>query len=1059
MLKLINIKKDYVTKGVPTVHALKGLTVNFRRNEFVAILGASGCGKTTLLNIIGGLDRYTSGDLLIEGRSTKDYTDRDWDTYRNHSIGFVFQSYNLIAHQTVLGNVELALTISGIKKEDRRARALKALETVGLQGMEKKKPNQLSGGQMQRVAIARALVNDPEILLADEPTGALDSETSIQIMDLLKEVASDRLVIMVTHNPELAEKYANRIITMKDGLITGDQNPYEGETKEELEVAKQHKNTDKGRKEKTSMSFPTATGLSFFNLLSKLKRTILISVAGSIGIIGVSSVLAVSNGVNVYVHHMQDDMLSRYPLEISETAVDYSALMSGLASMSEKELSEFDPTTEVGLDSMISYLISKYSDFTKVKTNDINDDLIYYIENMPDGNKYIDSINKIYGLDLTNNIFTTFKRDGNTPDKYMSLNGLTMMYTSELSTVEGFGEFSMFFDLFTDFMKQIPGEKDYILSQYDLIGENSKYPESANEIVLVVDENQTLTDLVYGQLGFYTEEDFLKISKKAIKIQEINDNESLSDEQKKEKIKALDNDPTYQYKTSFKIDDLINKKLLYQKQDDMWSYREMTNQILTFDELTYGYDEEGNPDPYNPRPFSGTLIYNEYTQTLEVEELNLNGVSIPSNLVTIKRAEGSTTSDTNPFVGKWDLTMSYGDYSISYLCVVGNETDDTYFDVQMFYPDYSAYVSVLVPTSPRECTQSEEITQSGYMYDATPDVSKCEEVTISGILKKKKNIQFGCLDRGVYYNNKMAKKYMDDSINSVISKDLQNYLNDAKKRENLYKAYVTYTYTSFIDPDHPQYDIPGVSKALNTDLSSSLASMISITGTSNVDVNRAYLRSICGLASKLNEDGKTYSFDDVPQTINIYPKNFSAKKSVTKYLDRWNSDDVLTLNGHTSHLEDRQELTYTDTIEMIINVINSLITTITIALVAFTSLSLVVSCFMIAVITYISTMERVKEIGVIRSLGGRKKDVSRLFIAECLIIGLASGIIGILVTYGLSGIFNLAIMSLKVGNIANLPIWTAAIMVGISVLLNVLSGLIPAMRASSQDPVVALRTE
>jgi putative ABC transport system permease protein len=274
MLKLVNIKKDYVSKGIPTVHALKGLSINFRRNEFVAILGASGCGKTTLLNIIGGLDRYTSGDLVIEGKSTKDYTDRDWDTYRNHSIGFIFQSYNLISHQSILSNVELALTISGIKKEERKQRAMEALKTVGLEGMEKKKPNQLSGGQMQRVAIARALVNNPEILLADEPTGALDSETSVQIMDLLKEVASDRLVIMVTHNPDLAYQYANRIVTMKDGLITGDNNPYDGETAEELAIALENKKVNKGNKEKTSMSFTTATGLSFFNLLSKLKRTI-----------------------------------------------------------------------------------------------------------------------------------------------------------------------------------------------------------------------------------------------------------------------------------------------------------------------------------------------------------------------------------------------------------------------------------------------------------------------------------------------------------------------------------------------------------------------------------------------------------------------------------------------------------------------------------------------------------------------------------------------------------------------------------------------------------------
>ena len=325
MLKLVNIVKDYPMKDQEPVHALKGLSVNFRRNEFVSILGPSGCGKTTLLNIIGGLDRYTSGDLIIEGRSTKGYKDGDWDTYRNHSIGFVFQTYNLIPHQSVIRNVELALTIGGVSKEERRERAAKALEKVGLAGLEKKKPNQLSGGQMQRVAIARALINEPEILLADEPTGALDSETSIQIMDLLKEVAKDCLVIMVTHNPDLANAYSSRIIKMKDGVLLNDSHPYsdEEEANEQRKVVEQPlEKVNKGNKKNSSMSFLTATGLSLSNLFSKLKRTVLIAIAGSIGIIGVSSVLAVSNGVHNYIDNMQNDMISQYPISIAESSID-----------------------------------------------------------------------------------------------------------------------------------------------------------------------------------------------------------------------------------------------------------------------------------------------------------------------------------------------------------------------------------------------------------------------------------------------------------------------------------------------------------------------------------------------------------------------------------------------------------------------------------------------------------------------------------------------------------------------------------------------------------------
>ena len=1056
MLKLVNIKKDYVSKGIPTVHALKGLTINFRRNEFVAILGASGCGKTTLLNIIGGLDRYTSGDLVIEGKSTKDYTDRDWDTYRNHSIGFIFQSYNLISHQSILSNVELALTISGVSKEERKKRAIEALKTVGLEGMEKKKPNQLSGGQMQRVAIARALVNDPEILLADEPTGALDSETSVQIMDLLKEVASDRLVIMVTHNPELADTYANRIVTMKDGVITGDANPYEGEPIEERKVALDKKTVNKGNKTRTSMSFFTATGLSFFNLLSKLKRTILITIAGSIGIIGVSAVLAVRQGVTNYVDGMQDDMLSQYPLSIAETSVDYSALMSGLATMDQKELSKFDLTTEVGLDSMIQYLMEKYNDFTKVKTNDINDDLIDFVEGMPNRDKYISAIFKDYGLDLTNNIFAKWQRDDESEEKYMSLNGLTQMYISELKTVDGFAEYTMFVDLFTDFMQQIPGEKDYILSQYELLGEHSKYPENSNEIVLVVDENQTFTDFIYAQMGFYNEKEFLNIARKAVKTQEINQDDTLSQSQKETKLKELDE--LYKYPTKYKIDDIIGKKLVYCAHDDMYAYNELENDICTIDEVMVNLYDQTDP---NGLPIKSQFVYNKYTETLE-GSLSIADTSIPTSLLSVNRNPEGPSDVNNPFVGWWNVDVAAAGLSFRFELTADYQTD-----IKMYNPEYSSWVSILMPDSPRTYTKTTEVTHAGYMYNATPDLSKCETVKISGILKKKKDVQFGCLDRGVYYTSDMTKKYMIDGAFSEIVNDMTHgikaHINSDSKSSEVYNAYVTYTYTSFKNGDeHPIYDVPGIAMALNTDFSSSLSSMFSIsgTGTSATDINKAYLRSLCGYAAKLTSMG-SYEFDDLPRAIAIYPKNFDSKKVITKYLDTWNKEGPLTLpSGKTLQYDDRQELSYTDTIELIINVINTLITTIAVALIAFTSLSLVVSCFMIAVITYISTMERVKEIGVIRSLGGRKRDVSRLFIAECLIIGLASGVFGIGTTYIMALIFNVSInVAFGIGNMAILTIPTALIMIGISILLNVLSGLIPAIKAASQDPVVALRTE
>ena len=581
MLKLVDIKKNYLMKDQEPVRALRGVSLDLRQNEFVAILGPSGCGKTTLLNIIGGLDRYTEGDLIIKGKSTKNYNDRDWDTYRNHSIGFVFQAYNLIGHQTILKNVELALTIGGVDRKERKERATLALEKVGLKGMEKKRPNQLSGGQMQRVAIARALVNNPEILLADEPTGALDSETSIQIMDLLKEVAQDRLVIMVTHNPDLANKYATRIVNMFDGVLTGDSNPFDG--KETLKEAPEEE-ISKGKKKKSSMSILTATSLSIANLFSKSKRTVIVSIACSIGIFGVSTVLAASTGVRSYIDDMQDDMLSSYPLSIAEEAVDYTSLMTGLYADSDSKIAEFDTSTRVGLNSMIDYLMDKYTDITSVKTNVINDDLIQFVKEIPAD--YLSATSFNYGIDPTNNIFTEWDAtigqdsEGNPIREKVniSLNGLTQRYISELTTVEGFSQYATYVDLFTDFMKLLPDglnddgvfdEKDYayIRTQYDLLGD-SKFPQNENEIMLVVESDTTLTDLVFAQLGYYHEEDVMNIAKKAIK-------KYAEDRPKEETDEYLDK--KYPYPTSFTFNELLDKKFTYYPHNTIYEYKDIAD--------------------------------------------------------------------------------------------------------------------------------------------------------------------------------------------------------------------------------------------------------------------------------------------------------------------------------------------------------------------------------------------------------------------------------------------------------------------------------------------------
>ena len=497
MLKLIDIKKDYYVSGNnEPVKALKGITLNFRENEFVSNLGPSGCGKTTLLNIIGGLDKYTSGDLVIDGVSTKKYKDRDWDIYRNHRIGFIFQSYNLIPHQTILENVELALTISGVSKQERIEKAKKSLDRVGLEGLYNKKPNQLSGGQCQRVAIARALVNEPDILLADEPTGALDTTTSKQIMDLISDISKEKLVIMVTHNPEIAEQYSTRIIKLVDGLVVNDSNPFDDQ------------NTIKARlrgKEKAKMSFFTAFKLSFRNLISKFKRTILVCIAGSIGIVGVSTVLAVSSGIHGYIDSMQDDMLSGNPISITEKAFDISAMMSEASKMQQTEIVLEHGV--VNVNSIIEYLSKQASAMESFQvTNNITKDYIDYVLQMPEEN--YSAITLDYGFDVSNNIYTDWKYSSIGASEQLSIAAITKMYTSILKKTD-FANYSSYISQLDVALRQAPNNTDYILSQYDVLA--GEIANEENEIMVVLNKNSQVTDIVLGQLGYYSQEEFINI--------------------------------------------------------------------------------------------------------------------------------------------------------------------------------------------------------------------------------------------------------------------------------------------------------------------------------------------------------------------------------------------------------------------------------------------------------------------------------------------------------------------------------------------------------------------
>ncbi len=977
ILELHDIKKNYAVAG-ETVQALKGINLKFRKSEFVSILGPSGCGKTTLLNIIGGLDKYTSGDLVIEGRSTKQYGGGDWDTYRNHSIGFIFQSYHLIPHQTILQNVELALMISGVSKQERRQRAIDALDKVGLKDKIKNRPNQLSGGQAQRVAIARALINDPEIVLADEPTGALDSVTSVQIMELLKEISNDRLIIMVTHNPELAERYSTRIVRLLDGEVVDDSDPYDGgeeaveqpaaetaeQTAETEQVVKEESaggeentepagKTNKGKKKKTSMSFGMAMGLSCKNLMSKSKRTAMVSVAGSIGIIGVSLVLAISAGVKNYISNMENDMLSGNPVAVTRSAIDFSSMMD----MSTSSKPKVD-ITKLKDKIYVRSLMDTLGTFAKglTKTNNITEQYIAYVDKMdPDLTNVVQ-----YGYDFNpaNNIYTGFKVKSDTAESVISVTGIRGMYSLILSEQEEYKNFTGTISSISTF-GEVPDNYNYIFSQFDVVAyetsngvtrDVSNFSDEQkkaifsdpNALIMVVDDSM-ITDIALGQYGYLTEQEFLNYAFKAVDGTNFNKEVGLVGS-------GLDADGNPDSENGFDLSDFIgpdSKKFTYYPNNEAYynagdGY--FVHRPYTKDNFAYKLDATGNP-----------VLNNGMPETVDVPDIN--------------EANGS-------------------------------------------------------------------------------------EMGVKLILQKKGSISYSCLEPGVYYTKAHTQRVLEDSLES----EIVNYIKSLpEKQQYLNLLPYFFQYTSLTAQEGGQITgtiKPGMSFIYD--------------GGNIMDMMMSGLSDPAERAKMMRVNAQMLGGSELPASISIYPIDFNAKDKVCSYLSAWNSMCArgetykYTVDGVEKSvvLQEEMKITYSDNVGLIINMINTMIEMITIALIAFTALSLVVSTVMIGIITYVSVVERIKEIGILRAVGARKKDIKRLFNAETFIIGLVAGLFGILTTYLLSIVINLIVSSVAgIWGIAALPWWQAVIMVLVSVGLTLISGLIPASAAAKKDPVVALRTE
>ncbi len=1008
MLKLSNITKNYDVGDSESVKALKGIDIEFRKNEFVSILGQSGCGKTTLLNIIGGLDRYSSGDLIIDGRSTKEYKDHDWDTYRNHSIGFVFQTYNLIPHQSVLSNVELALTLSGVSKSERRRRAVAALEKVGLGDQINKRPNQMSGGQMQRVAIARALINDPEILLADEPTGALDSETSVQIMDLLKEVANDRLVIMVTHNPELAEQYSTRIIRLLDGRIIGDTNPYDPSTEvSEMGEAAVSENVEAPKKKKkkkekgTSMSFFTALSLSLNNLMTKKGRTFMTSFAGSIGIIGIALILSLSTGFQAYIDKVQEDTLSSYPITINAEEMDMSALFQSMADnqtdRQNRENNKVYPNTDMY--DMMNALFN-----SEAKQNDLKGFKAWVDSGESKIDQYASAIQYGYATNL--NVYVSDTSNG-----VLAANDYEALFTDiagggQETGMEGMVSLmtsSTPIKVFSEMIKGKNGEpiNDLIYEQYELLDNKTMHwPINKNQVVLVVNEYNEIQESFLYALGLLDREELGSLFREIMAGNKTEENIEIEDNWNYEDLVGLKYKlilPTDKYKGIDTNGDGKNDRWIDMSKDEAY----MKLLLASSSELEVVGIIRPKEDAVSTALQNTAVAY-----TAELTDWYLDEIA---NSEMIKYQQENPTVDV--------LT------GLPFMTVLP-ETDTEKA------ADFKAWIETL--DTAKKVEVYSHIT-------VTPDKATLQKLVNDEMVKyPDRDAQEGFL---VAVYTQSQADMTEEGIREMLAQMTDEQMYELVK--NTVTLVVQQQYAAAAGQQLAAMSPEQMVMALEATVAS--ADELTLSGLFDLTTELRYSKAT--LKQNLKDMG--YSDKDDPSSVNIYASTFENKDVIA---------DLIA--GYNEGKPEEQQITYTDYVALMMSSVSTIINIISYVLIAFVSISLVVSSIMIGIITYISVLERTKEIGILRSIGASKKDISRVFNAETLIVGFVSGMLGIIVTVLLNIPISLIIESFSdIKGLSALPWGGAVILVCISMALTLIAGLIPSKVAAKKDPVVALRTE